>query len=107
MPPKQAPEILRELGKHHSHVVLSASEEAGVRLLQLFVFGMHEAVPPELTETAEWARSEGLITIDEVTRRISLTDNGESLIAEWAHRPLVGVQGGMSRAGKPTPDSTW
>ena len=38
VPASEAPGLLRELGRHHSHASLSSSPEPAVRLLQLFVF---------------------------------------------------------------------
>jgi hypothetical protein len=79
-----APAVLRELGKRHSHAALSASDEPAVRLLQLFVFGVPEQVPPELRNSLGWARGLGLIRPGGPEEGMSLTPAGENVVEEWS-----------------------
>ena len=89
IPPAQAPAILRELGRHHSHVVLSGSGQPAVRLLQLFVFPDARHLPAVLAETLDWALKTGLARLDEEGRALSLTATGEELVAEWSREATV------------------
>jgi hypothetical protein len=81
IPPESAPEVLRELGKHHSHAALSASDEPAVRLLQLFIFGGARDLPPQLLETLRWARDSRLI---ERGDDLVLTESGEAVVRDWS-----------------------
>jgi hypothetical protein len=89
VPAKEAPRVLRELGRRHSHAVLSRSNEPAVRLLQLFVFGSTESVPPRLAGNASWAQTEALIELDGSTNEIRLTSKGEGVVEAWMSRPLL------------------
>lgn len=84
VPTQDAPQILRELGRHHSHVVLSPSNEPAVRLLQLFVFETADDVPPPLQETLEWAVHEGWVADGAPDRELALTNEGNELVRAWA-----------------------
>jgi hypothetical protein len=89
VPPDQAPHVLRELGEHHSHVVLSGSGQPAVRLLQLFVFPDASRLHESLHDTLDWALKAGLVRLDAAGRELSLTDAGEELVAEWSHQTTV------------------
>jgi hypothetical protein len=89
VPPERAEQILRELGQHHSHAVLSRSHAPAVRLLQLFLFGLHESIPPGLVEAAAWAEREDLITVEEPSGEIRMTPKGEGVVSEWMGQPLL------------------
>ncbi len=84
VPVPDAPEILRELGRHHSHVVLSPSAEPAVRLLQLFVFETATDVPAALAETLEWAVKEGFVRTDGPKGEMVLTSVGNDIVDAWA-----------------------
>jgi hypothetical protein len=89
MPIEDAPRILGELGRHHSHVVLSSSAEPAVRLLQLFVFGSPGEVPPRLEEDLGWARRNGLVAVEEPDVPFRLTAAGQQAVHEWSERTTV------------------
>jgi hypothetical protein len=89
VPPERAEEILRELGQHHSHVALSRSHAPAVRLLQLFLFGSPESLPPDLVGTAAWAEAEELIALDGSAGGFRITPKGEGVVSEWMGRPLL------------------
>jgi hypothetical protein len=89
IPPDFAAAILRELGARHSHIVLSASPEPGVRLLELFVFGTVGEVPEILEPTLGWAVKRGLVWIDDATRTLVLSPDGDEIVREWASRTVV------------------
>jgi hypothetical protein len=82
VPPEVAPEVLRELGAHHSHCVLSDSQEPAVRLLQLFLFGRREAVPASLAPTLAWAERAGLLEVGGAGE-LDLTDEGDRIVHRW------------------------
>jgi hypothetical protein len=84
VPPDQAPEILRDLGKHHSHVALSPSNEPAVRLLQLFIFETPADVPPPLAETLDWALRAGFVRRGDPDVPLELTPEGEALVEAWS-----------------------
>jgi hypothetical protein len=84
VPPGEAPKILRELGAHHSHVVLSQSSEMGVRLLQLFVFGAGSEVPPAIRPDLDWAVESGLVARAVDSGELTLTASGDAVIAAWS-----------------------
>ena len=86
VPPDQVQAALEELGKHHTHAVLSSSDEPAVRLMQLFVFGMRAAVPAKLRRTADWAQRKGLIKINASSNEMRLTPKGEREIVDWETR---------------------
>jgi hypothetical protein len=89
VPPAQAPRVLRELGDHHSHVVLSGSGQPAVRLLQLFVFSDASRLPEPLRDTLDWALKAGLARLDAAGRDLSLTEAGEEIVAEWSQQTTV------------------
>ncbi len=84
IPPEAAPELLRGLGSHHSHVVLSENPEPAVRLLELFIFGRPDALPPALEPTLAWARARGYLGAGRAEEEFSLTPEGERLIRAWS-----------------------
>lgn len=83
VPPDMAPNVLRELGAHHSHALLSDSQEPAVRLLQLFVFGNPDQLPAQLTETYQWAVGSGFVEDRGPREEMSLTRLGELLVRDW------------------------
>ncbi|HTW56257.1 MAG TPA: hypothetical protein VMG36_07470 [Thermoplasmata archaeon] len=89
VPPSEAPRVLRELGAHHSHVVLSGSGQPAVRLLQLFVFPDAARMPSALRETLDWGLKTGLVRLDATGRDLSLTTAGEEIVAEWSQQTTV------------------
>lgn len=89
VPAESAPQVLAELGAHHSHVVLSDSPEPAVRLLQLFVFGRAPDVPPALHETLGWAVSWGLVDVEARSRELSLARGGEDMVKEWGRTATI------------------
>jgi hypothetical protein len=86
IPPGQAPEVMRSLGAHHSHVVLSNSLEPAIRLLQLFVFSTQADVPAELGPNLRWALKGALI---QTSNDLVLTPKGEQVIANWSETATV------------------
>jgi len=89
VPADEAPGVLGELGKHHSHVVLSSSAEPAVRLLQLFVFGTPGDLPKDLGPDLEWAQGEGFVHDAAADEPLVLTPEGRSVVREWADRTTV------------------
>ncbi len=89
VPPETAPTILGELGKHHSHVVLSSSPEPAVRLLQLFVFGTPAQIPSKLADDLRWAEAQGLVAPGASDEPLRLTSAGSASVKEWADRTTV------------------
>jgi hypothetical protein len=89
VPIEDAPRILADLGRHHSHVVLSSSDEPAVRLLQLFVFGTPAEVPPRLGPDLEWARRHGYVPPGEPDVPFRLTEAGQQAVHEWSERTTV------------------
>ncbi len=89
LPTDRAPEILRALGAHHSHAILSQSSEPAVRLLQLFVFGSPGAVPAALRGTLEWAQRERLVAVVGRDEELRLTEEGERLVRTWGQDAVV------------------
>jgi hypothetical protein len=90
LPPDRAPEALRSLGRHHSHIVLSPSREPAARLLQLFLFETPDALPPELMETFRWAVSKGFISSAGPGFPLALTSAGDDVVREWSAHAVVG-----------------
>ncbi|MCI4362713.1 MAG: hypothetical protein L3K13_00160 [Thermoplasmata archaeon] len=90
IPPEIAPGTLRELGRHHTHVALSASREPAARLLQLFIFGSTEKIPVALRESLEWALKTGLVVDRGGPDGLTITPEGETIVREW-NRPLGGA----------------
>ncbi|HEV2317578.1 MAG TPA: hypothetical protein VGV89_08410 [Thermoplasmata archaeon] len=84
IPPELAQLVMNELGAHHSHVTLSRSEEPAVRLLQLFLFTTVDQVPPNLSESLDWAERTGLVSIAISSGEIQLTPDGAAAIRLWS-----------------------
>jgi hypothetical protein len=84
VPPDMAPRVLRELGSVHSHVILSESDEPGVRLLQLFIFDRVSGIPERLEAELGWAVRLGLVRVEPDTSALSLTHAGDQVVAAWA-----------------------
>lgn len=89
IPPDMAPQVLRELGAHHTHVVLSASRDAGVRLLQLFVFWTIDEIPEPLEGTLGWAWKSALVDLEKASRELELTSKGEGVVRDWSTTAVV------------------
>jgi hypothetical protein len=89
VPPELAPRVMRELGASHSHVVLSASEEPGAHLLELFLFETTERIPSSLTETLAWAIREQFVEIDPASHVVGLTGKGEQIVREWGQGCII------------------
>lgn len=89
VPPEMAPMVLRDLGAHHSHAVLSSSLEPAVRLLQLFVFATPAEVPDALKDTHRWALEHGLISSSAPEEEMSLTEAGTQIVHEWSRGTVV------------------
>jgi len=89
IPPEVAPEFLRGLGEHHSHVVLSHSEEPGARLLELFIFDNPRDLVPELRPTLDWAVSEELVHAVSDDSPFALTAAGEAVVRDWSDRSTI------------------
>jgi hypothetical protein len=83
IPPVKAPDVIRDLGRHHSHVALSRSPEPAVRLLQLFAFPTVDETPAPLERTLRWALEKGLVVVDSL-RELSLTEAGERIVRTWS-----------------------
>jgi DcmR-like sensory protein len=81
VPPEAAPVVMRQLGAHHSHVVLSTDAHPAVRLIQLFVFPSKKQVPEPLQATLRWALSAQLL---QPTDELALTPSGEALFRDWS-----------------------
>ncbi|MHB8351789.1 MAG: hypothetical protein ACYDFT_03730 [Thermoplasmata archaeon] len=84
IPPEMAPETLRELGAHHTHVALSQSRDPAARVLQLFIFGYSEEVPAQLQGTLRWAEDSGWVQDRGPPTGLSLTASGEALLRGWS-----------------------
>ena len=90
VPPSVAPEVMRRLGSHHSHVALSKSPEPAVRLLQLFVFEDAHKVPEQLHETLGWALGTGLIEFPARDPTFLLSPKGEEVVHAWSQLAVIG-----------------
>jgi hypothetical protein len=89
VPPEDATDVMRELGRHHSHVVLSSSSEPAVRLLQLFIFGSAAELPDRLLGDHRWAVEQGFVEETKVPAPLELTPTGRELVRKWGDRTLV------------------
>lgn len=89
VPPEDAPDVLRDLGRHHSHVVLSSSSEPAVRLLQLFIFGSSAELPDRLHGDHRWALEHGYVEETKAPTALELTPVGRELVREWGDRTVV------------------
>jgi len=89
VPVEEAPEVLRELGFHHSHVALSSSPEPAVRLLQLFLFGETDRLPRELEGTLAWAVESGYLDPGDAGSEFALTASGDRLVREWSRAAVI------------------
>lgn len=90
VPPERAPEILRSLGDHHSHVVLSRSTEPAIRLLQLFVFASAYEIPEALETQLGWAIRRELAYSGHPSGELALTESGDRIVREWSATAIVG-----------------
>ena len=89
VPVEMAPQVLRDLGAHHSHVVLSRSVEPGARLLQLFVFPTVEEIPEPVEGTLGWALKKDLVEILRPVRELALTSSGERVVKDWGEHTTI------------------
>ncbi|HTW76331.1 MAG TPA: hypothetical protein VMG14_01000 [Thermoplasmata archaeon] len=89
VPADVAPDVLRDLGRHHTHVVLSSSPEPAVRLLQLFVFGTPSELPKQLGSELRWAREHRLVHAAGPDVPFELTEQGRVAVREWGERTTV------------------
>lgn len=89
IPPESAPKVLRELGEHHSHVVLSGASDPAVQLLELFIFGTPGALPESLRPTLAWAHEAGLLSTDTISGDFRLTLEGERTVRDWGGTATV------------------
>lgn len=101
VPADGAPEVLRALGQHHSHAVLSGSTEPAIRLLELFVFGRPADLPPGLRGTYLWARAEGLIEDGPEETELALSGDGTRIVEEWGRRVRVDLGPRGTRPSRP------
>jgi hypothetical protein len=90
VPAEQAPEILRTLGTHHSHALLSESTEPAVRLLQLFVFATAPDVPGALEPTLGWAVRNRLLEFQGAHYELGLAPKGEKIVQDWGQVAAMG-----------------
>jgi hypothetical protein len=84
IPPDLAPDALRDLGAHHTHAALSASKEPAARLLQLFIFGFVDAMPPQLRPSLKWALEVGLVEDRGRPAGLRLTAAGQETVRAWS-----------------------
>jgi hypothetical protein len=89
IPPDLAPMVLRSLGAHHSHVMLTVSDEPGVRLLELFVFPHVEEIPEPLDATLGWAIKKGFVRLLESARELELSPEGDEVIRRWSEAAVI------------------
>jgi hypothetical protein len=89
VPAEEAPSVMRELGEHHSHVVLSSSPEPAVRLLQLFIFGRPTDVPERLRHDLDEARRNGWLEHARSRDPLELSSAGREIVREWSDRTVV------------------
>ena len=89
VPAGSATSVLRELGRHHTHAVLSESDEPAVRLLQLFIFGTEQAIPPGLRRTHGWARRTGLLRPTGPDEDLALTQAGQAVVEAWSEGAAI------------------
>jgi hypothetical protein len=87
--PDHASDVLRDLGRHHSHVVLSSSSEPAVRLLQLFIFGSSAELPERMRGDHRWAVEQAYVEPTEATAVLELTPTGRELVQAWGDRTVV------------------
>lgn len=88
IPPALAPRVLRDLGDHHSHVILSHDDHPAVQLMQLFVFGTVDTVPDPLQGVLRWALAEKLLELVGPAGEIAPTLLGDFLIHRWNEGPV-------------------
>jgi hypothetical protein len=84
VPPELAPKVMRELGSHHTHVILSDASDDVARLLELFIFETTNDLPEELNVTLSWALREGLIEVEGSTHAFHLTPSGDRVVRSWS-----------------------
>jgi MEDS: MEthanogen/methylotroph, DcmR Sensory domain len=90
IPSGRATEVLRSLGAHHDHIILSRSRDPSVRLLELFVFPKVREIPSTLEETLGWALRTELVDVEGSPSELELTTKGDDVVREWGDRALVG-----------------
>ncbi len=86
VPPDLAPEVMRQLGAHHSHVILSDCTEEAAQLLELFIFPSSHELPESLDRTYRWAVEKGHVSVDANTGAFRLAPSGEEIIRAWGER---------------------
>lgn len=89
VPPEMAADVMRDLGSHHSHVILSPSNDPAVRLLQLFIFRTASQLPSELRSTLAWAEESGLVVETGPERALQLTAAGDGTVRSWSEHVVV------------------
>jgi hypothetical protein len=89
VPAENAPEVMEELARDHTHLVLSSSSVPAVRLLQLFLFRNSSEVPPHVPADLRWARNQGWVYLAGSSRSLELTPAGREVIREWSERTRV------------------
>ncbi len=79
VPVDLAAEVLPQLARHHSHLVLSSVRHPTTLLVQLLVFPRADSVPKELRKVLDWALREGLVGLEGREKRPVLARKGEDL----------------------------
>lgn len=79
VPVDLAAEVLPELARHHSHLVVSSVRQPAALLVQLLVFPSAESVPEEHRKVLDWAVREGLLGLEGHEKRPVLARKGEDL----------------------------
>ncbi len=90
IPPRLAPGVLRELGSHHTHVVLSSSADPVAQLLQLFVFPSRGRMPEAMRGVYDQTLRAGWIFAIDSSGDFALTAKGHSLVQQWSD--AIGAQ---------------
>jgi hypothetical protein len=86
IPAHLAPEVLRDLGAHHSHIALSSTRDPVAQTLELFVFPSAADLPSPLRMTLERSLNAGWVSLNEASGRLSLTSAGEEVVQQWSDR---------------------
>jgi hypothetical protein len=89
VPAELAPEVMRELGSHHSHVVLSDADDPGARLLELFIFESAHELPDSLRPTLDWAVRSGLVVVTPGRGSLTLTPHGVGVVRDWGEHCTI------------------
>ena len=79
VPVDLAAEVLPELARHHSHLVVSTVRHPTTLLVQLLVFPSAESVPEKLRKVLDWALRGGLLGLEGREKRPVLARKGENL----------------------------